>query len=98
MEHWGIANDYARPFGLHEEGTTEQFIPYVRQKERAQVAHAGWVIAGAMSNEGVNALFFEDECVDALAWLELGAEAMQQQLAEIESVWQVWLALIANNA
>jgi len=96
MEHWGIPSEYARPFGLHEEGTTEQFNPYVKQKERAQLSHAAWLVAGALSNEGMDALFDDDECVESLAWLELSREAMQEQLTEIEAVWQVWLALITR--
>jgi two-component system, cell cycle response regulator len=98
MEHWGIPSEYARPFGLHEEGPSEQFNPHVKQKARAQLAHAAWNIAGALTNEGVDALFDDDECVESLAWLDLSREALLEQLTEVEAVWQVWLALISRQS
>lgn len=98
MEHWGIPHEYARPFGMYEVGPTEMFVPYVKQKERALLSHAAWLVASALSNEGMDALFDDDECVESLTWLELGREAMHEQLSEIEAVWQVWLALIASKA
>lgn len=95
MEHWGIPHEYARPFGMHEVGPSEMFVPYVKQKERALLSHAAWLIAGALSNERVDALFDDDECVESLAWLELSREAMQEQLTEIEAVWQAFVQLVA---
>ena len=96
MEHWSIPHEYARPFGMYEVGPSEMFIPYVKQKERAQLSYAAWLVAGALSNDGVDALFDDDECIESLAWLEQSREAMQEQLTEIEAVWQVWLALISR--
>lgn len=94
MEHWGIPAEYSRPFGLHEEGHSQQFNPHVRQKERAQLSHAGWQVAVALSHEGVYALFEGEECIEALAWLGLSRDELLDRLNEIESIWRVWLALI----
>lgn len=97
MEHWGIAPEYARPFGMYEEGTAEQFIPNVRQKERAQLSHAAWQVGCALSYENVDDLFEGDECIEPLAWLELSREEMLDRLTEVEAVWREWLALISRQ-
>lgn len=96
MAHWGIPSDYASPFGLYEESHATRFNADATQRDRAQLAHSAWLVALALSNEGMDAVFEGDACVEALAWLKLSRESMLDHLTEIESVWRAWLALISR--
>ena len=97
MEQWGVPSDYARPFGLYEESHTTRFHSDATQKDRARLAHAAWLVALALSNEGIDVVLEGDDCVEVLAWLELSRESMLEQLAEIEAVWRAWLVLISRQ-
>lgn len=97
MVHWGIPSDYASPFGFYEESHATRFFSNATQRDRAQLAHSAWLVAQALSNEGIDAVFEGDACVEALAWLELSRESMLEHLTKIESVWRAWLTLISRQ-
>jgi HD-like signal output (HDOD) protein len=95
MEHWGIAIDYARPFGLHEEPDASQFSANAKLADRARLAHGAWWMARVLARDGVNAALSDPECQAALQWLKLDADSLSQQLRAIESNWRAWLQLVA---
>lgn len=97
MEHWGVPPEYARPFGIHEDSSHTEFSVDSKLNGRAQLAHAAWRVAFALSNEGVDSVFDCQECVESLAWLQLSSESLMEQLKEIEAVWQMWLTLISRQ-
>lgn len=96
MEHWGIPIEYARPFGRYEtmDGAA---LSDTTLAQRAQLAHSAWLLADVLAHEGSDVAIDQAECAHALHWLELGREELLVQLQEIESVWRVWLALIARK-
>lgn len=96
MEHWGIAIDYARPFGLHEVADPGLFSGNARLADRARLAHGAWWMARVLARADLNAVLADPECQAALQWLKLDAESLTQQLHAIESSWRVWLQLIAH--
>ena len=96
MEHWGIPVEYAMPFGLYEDATAE-LAPGSLMAQRAQLAHGAWTLARVLASDSAEAALDSAECMAALHWLQLDREALQLQLQEIESVWRVWLALIARQ-
>jgi HD-like signal output (HDOD) protein len=97
MEHWGIPIDYAMPFGLYEQATVEQLPPGTLMAQRAELAHSAWVLSRVLASDGADAALDSTECMAALQWLQLDRAALLEQLQEIESVWRVWLTLIARQ-
>ena len=98
MEHWGVEIAYARPFGLHEVPAAEHLASDALHGLRARLAHTGWRVAQRLSHQGLDAVLEDPDCQAALQWLELDTAALREQLQQIESVWRVWLALIASPA
>ncbi len=96
MEHWGVDISYSRPFGWHETPDAHGLPPGSLAALRARLAHTGWRVAQRLSQQGLDAVLEDPDCLAALAWLELDDAALREQLQQIESVWQVWLALIAS--
>ena len=96
MEHWGIAIDYARPFGLHEVPDPGLFSANAKLADRARLAHGAWWMARVLARADLDAVLAEPECLAALQWLKLDAGSLTQQLHAIESSWRVWLQLIAH--
>jgi hypothetical protein len=100
MEHWGIPIEYAHPFGRYEDvaalaSVAQPGTPLIVQ--RALLAHCAWVLSRVLATEGSDAALDSPACAATLQWLQLDREALQQHLQEIESVWRVWLALIARQ-
>ena len=98
MAQWGVPPDYAQPFGFHEEPGLSGTGSDPKLKARSDLAHASWQVAMALANEGIDAVLETPECVEATAWLKLDPESLRVRLTEIESVWRLWLALIARNS
>ena len=98
MEHWGVDIHYSRPFGLHEALDTQAFAPDTLAALRARLAYTGWRVAQQLSQQGLDTVLEDPDCLAALAWLELDPAALHEQLQQIESVWRIWLALIASPA
>ena len=96
MEHWGIAIDYARPFGMYEElADPTPFSTSGQMADRARLAHGAWRLARALSTADVDAALTDPDCQAALEWLELDTGMLNEHLQAIESNWRVWLQLIA---
>jgi hypothetical protein len=98
MEHWGVPIGYALPFGLYENPAPTLLAPGTLEARRAQLAHTAWQLARVLAIEGSEAALENAECQAALHWLPLERENLLQHLQEIESVWRVWLSLIARHA
>jgi HD-like signal output (HDOD) protein len=96
MEHWGIAIDYARPFGLHEAPDTGLFSANARLADRARLAHGAWWMSRVLVRADLDTALADPECQAALQWLKLDAESLTQHLHAIDSSWRVWLQLIAQ--
>ena len=95
LEQWGITAAYAQPFGRHEERAAPAGPALLEQ--RAQLARSTWLLAKVLAAEGWEAALDSTECLAALQWLQLDREELQLQLQDVESVWRVWLALIARQ-
>lgn len=93
MEHWGIAIDYARPFGLSERAAQVSATPKIA--DRARLAHCAWVLARVISRSDIDTALADPDCLAALQWLQLDNETLEARLHAIESTWRVWLQLIA---
>jgi hypothetical protein len=97
LEHWGVPIEYSRPFGLYEDADAG-----IHSKDpaaqRALLAHSAWLLAGVLAREGSDAALDDAGCQASLRWLGLERDALLPQLQEIEAVWRVWLALIAQKA
>ena len=98
MAQWGVPPEYALPFGFHEEPSLTDTGSNPEMKPRFDLAHASWQVAMALANEGIDAVLETPECVEATAWLKLDPESLRVRIAEIESIWRLWLALIARNS
>lgn len=98
MAQWGVPPEYARPFGFHEEPGLSEFAFDPKLKGRSDLAHASWHVAMALANESIDAVLETPACVEATAWLRLDPESFRIRVTEIESVWRLWLALIARNS
>jgi HD-like signal output (HDOD) protein len=96
MAHWGVDLAYAQPFGWHEVPATQAYAPDALAGLRARLAHTGWCVAQRLSLQGLDAVLEDPDCLATLAWLALEPAALREQLQQIESVWRIWLALIAN--
>jgi HD-like signal output (HDOD) protein len=94
LEHWGIPIEYARPFGLYENAQPPAGDSAAAQ--RARLAHSAWLLAGVLAQEGSDVAVDHADCLSSLHWLELDRAELLVYLQEIESVWRVWLALIAS--
>ena len=97
LEHWGIPIEYARPFGLYE-NTGNGSVAADAGAQRAQLAHSAWLLAGVLAQDGSEAALDHPECQATLRWLDLEREDLLAHLQEAETVWRVWLALIARKA
>jgi two-component system, cell cycle response regulator len=96
LEHWGIPTEYARPFGGYESAAAG--VGDSGAAHRARLAHSAWLLADVLAREGSAAALEHSDCLAALHWLDLSRADLQVQLKDIESVWRVWLALIARKA
>ena len=96
MEHWGVPIDYARPFGLHEERNPTLFKVQSVPHARAVLAHCCWRVSAILSVQDADAVLDDADCMASLEWLDMLPDELLQRLAEIESVWRVWLALISR--
>jgi HD-like signal output (HDOD) protein len=96
MEHWGIAIEYARPFGLHELPDPGLSSANPKLHDRAQLAHTSWQLAQVLSVDGIEAVLNNPDCQATLLWLQLDKQALEDHLQAIESTWRVWLQLIAQ--
>ncbi len=97
MEHWGIPLEYSRPFGLYEAADSAPYASESMAAQRARLAQGAWLLAGVIARDGSDAALDHPGCQAALHWLGLERDALQQQLQEIESVWRIWLTLIARK-
>jgi HD-like signal output (HDOD) protein len=95
LEHWGIPIEYARPFGLYE--SAQSCVGDPASAQRAHLAHSAWLLAGVLAQDGSAAAVDHAECLASLPWLQLERAELLAHLQEIESVWWVWLALIARK-
>lgn len=97
MEHWGVPVDYARPFGLHENSSPALFKVQSVPHARAVLAHCCWKVSSILSVQDADAVLEDAQCMASLEWLHMLPDELLQRLAEIESVWRVWLALISRG-
>jgi HD-like signal output (HDOD) protein len=97
LEHWGVPLEYSRPFGLYENAEAGSALQNATA-QRAQLAHSAWLLAAVLAQDGSEAALDQPDCVAALRWLGLERDALLLQLQEVESVWRVWLTLIARKA
>ncbi|WP_158558882.1 HDOD domain-containing protein [Rhodoferax lacus] len=97
LEHWGIPTEYAQPFGLYE-APGNAVAGGTPSDQRAQLAHSAWQLAGVLAQDGSDAALDHPDCQAALTWLDLERDVLLAQLQEVESVWRVWLALIARKS
>jgi HD-like signal output (HDOD) protein len=95
LEHWGVPMEYSRPFGLYE--SREAAANDSTTAQRSRLAHSAWLLAGVLVQEGSEAVLDHSNCLATLHWLDLAREDLLAQLQEIESVWRIWLALIARK-
>lgn len=98
LEHWGIPIDYARPFGLYESADSGPYPDGSTAAQRARLAHGAWLLSGALEQDGSEASLDRADCQATLHWLDLAREDLQGHLQAIESVWRVWLGLLARRA
>lgn len=95
LEHWGIPVEYARPFGQYEDA--QPVAGDSASAQRARLAHSAWLLAEVLAQEGSDAALDHEGCQASLRWLELERAELLVHLQEIESVWRIWLALIARK-
>lgn len=97
LEHWGIPIEYSRPFGSYENSGPGAAPGDSASTQRARLAHSAWLLAGVLAQEGSEAALDHADCQANLHWLDLERPDLLGHLQEIESVWRVWLALIARK-
>lgn len=98
LEHWGIPTAYAQPFGLYEAPGSSTVAGGSTADQRAQLARSAWQLASVLAQDGSDAALDHPTCQVALHWLDLERDVVLVQLQEVESVWRVWLALIARKS
>ena len=97
MEHWGIPQEYTRPFGLYEAQAVAAGQAPQAFGNRARLAQCAWQLAGVLAREGSDQALDSTECAAVVQWLGLDRQELLVQLHDIESVWRVWLVLIARK-
>lgn len=97
MEHWGIQPEYSKPFGSYELESLNAATSNAQINERALLSRASFLIAQALTGQGADTLTDDAECIAPLSKLGLNRAQLLERISEIETVWQVWLALLARQ-
>jgi HD-like signal output (HDOD) protein len=97
MEHWGVPEDFAQPFGNRASPNISGSPHSTIRERRAQLAQQSLQLATSVASDGINALMEEERRLQTLNWLNIDLSQYVELVGRIESTWRLWLGLMARS-